>query len=134
MPKQVECLGPNSPMKTNYSVPKATWITFLLLTSILFTHAQSQLILNGGFEAGFSAPAWTLGGGAGIATVPPSYVAHSGTNSLYLGGFVNEIDYAYQNFALPAGTTSATVSFWYYIHTSEIRAGVHDTMTASIRN
>lgn len=95
----------------------------------LQAHAQTELIVNGGFESGGSS--WVMTGGAGVYT--DSGYARSGTGFQWLGGAVNEVDAAYQTVAIPANATSATLSFYYNIFSVEDPAPF-DTFTATVRN
>jgi hypothetical protein len=97
----------------------------LSLTSVL---AQTELIVNGGFESGVATP-WTVAGGADVY----SGFGHSGTYYLWLGGVVNEVDSAYQTVTIPANATSATLSFYYNVSSQEGTSGAFDTFTATVR-
>jgi len=75
---------------------------------------NSQLIANGGFEAGTSP--WSLGGGAALATYSPSPVAYwPSTNEAHLGSsYISEqgTGTVAQTVAIPANASHATLAFW----------------------
>lgn len=73
----------------------------------------SEYIRNGGFESGV--PPWVFGG----TTVLTPLRAHSGIYSAWLGGRNNTYDWMYQTVTIPANS-SATLSYWWYMHTDEI--------------
>jgi hypothetical protein len=77
-----------------------------------------ELIVNGGFEQSLSP--WQLGGAK--LPIDSTMHAHSGRSSLRCGATYNEPNgdsYGYQSVDIPAGATSATLSFWYYPQTSD---------------
>jgi subtilisin len=63
-----------------------------------------------------------------------SSAAHSGNYSILLGHYVNEESVLWQNHAIPANLTSASVSFWYYLATHESGSTPYDHLVVSIRN
>src|SRR5262245_54058254 len=76
----------------------------------------AQLIGNPGFETGTSP--WT--GTAGIIGSFPSQPAHSGTRNAWLDGDgFKHTDTLSQTVTLPAGCTTATLSYWLHIDTAE---------------
>src|ERR1700733_4159275 len=107
-------------------------IFFALLFNIS-ADAQTQFIVNGGFESGSTG--WTLSGTPDGATVS-SYggLAHSGTYYLWLGGAVGESDAAYQTITIPSTATAATFSFYYNINSSEPSTSASDTFYAAVGN
>jgi hypothetical protein len=117
-------------MKTNLKM-----LPFLLLSgsaAILAGSSPSalatELIVNGNLESGTTG--WTLSGGTTISTYASLY--HSATHYLWFGDD-NSTDVAYQDVAIPSTATSATLSFYYNINTSET-SGTPDTFSATIRN
>src|SRR6266436_2606357 len=102
-------------MKINCSISGLAGAFLILFGSVLVGRAQTELIINGGFESGtdLNPTGWTLGGGA--AAYPFPSVAHSGSRFLYLGGTENEVDYAYQTITIPSDASSAILSFYYNI-------------------
>jgi RHS repeat-associated protein len=103
---------------------------FVALISLFGFSAKSQtsLIGNGNFESGTTP--WVLSGGAIISSQASLY--HSPTHYLWLGDD-NGTDSAYQTVTIPANATTATLSFYYNINTSET-SGSPDTFTATIRS
>src|ERR1051325_3818614 len=95
-------------MKINYSIQGLAGASLILFGSGLASRAQTELMINGGFESGpaSSPPGWIVGGGA---EAYPNPVAHSGSRFLFLGGIENEVDYAYQTITIPSGAGSATL-------------------------
>src|SRR5215472_15696808 len=91
--------------------------------------AQTELIVNGGFESG-SAP-WVFAGGSGAYSDGYSY---EGVGYAWFGGAVNEVDSGYQTITIPNTASNATLSFYYSITSAEGTASVADTFTATIRN
>jgi hypothetical protein len=76
----------------------------------------SESISNGGFESGTSPWVQTSSGGYQlIDTTRP----HTGAYSAYLGGYSNAVDTIYQQITIPAGATSASLSYWWYMTTAE---------------
>ncbi len=85
----------------------------------------SQLITDGGFESatksGNSALGWTATtniSGHNVIVYHGSY-PHSGQNYSSLGGSNNETDTLTQTITVPAGTKSASLTFWVNITTQE---------------
>jgi hypothetical protein len=115
-------------MNTNYLNRYFTASALFLALSLSQLHAQTELIVNGGFESGTSP--WIVAGGAGVYTGYP----HTGANFLFMGGATNEVDSAYQTITIPAGVSSATLSFYYNIYSLEDTSAPYDTFTASIRD
>ncbi len=91
------------------------------------TPTGGQLIADGGFESGPTG--WTLGGGAAVTTTRP----HAGTHSVTLGGTNSTTETLTQSVAIPAGTTSAPLSFWTYITTTETTHS-YDFLTVTVKN
>ena len=71
--------------------------------SALPSLAQSELIVNGGFEMIFNG--WTFTGGAGPGNT--AGFARSGSYFLLLGAATSEVDSTYQTITLPSTATSA---------------------------
>src|SRR5437868_10356656 len=109
-------------MKMNYF--RASAGTLILgFVSLLPAWAQTELIVNGGFESGTSS-GWSVSGGAGVYSV--GSLAYSGTYYLWLGGIENEVDAAYQTITIPGSATVANLSFYYNITSEETTSGVYD--------
>ena len=90
----------------------------------------SQLILNGGFESG-SSP-WVQASSGGYSIVDTTR-PHSGTYSAYLCGYNGCSDSIYQTVSIPAGTTSATLTYSWYMSTQET-SHAYDYLYARVRN
>jgi hypothetical protein len=106
--------------------------------------AQTELITNGGFE--------TVGSGWVVLTNGMNQTdswwninnpsgAHSGSRYEYIGAqqdgvsSANNVDgLIYQTVAIPAGTTSATLSYYLRITTSESSSAAFDHLYVEIRN
>jgi hypothetical protein len=99
------------------------------LLSTRIANGQTQLIVNGGFENGTSP--WLQNG-----TIISSQagIARSGQFFLWLGGITNWADSAYQTVSIPNGISSATLSFYYNIISSDDPSAVFDTFEADILN
>src|SRR5438105_2177864 len=99
-------------MKMNYF--RASAGTLILgFVSLLPAWAQTELIVNGGFESGTSS-GWSVSGGANVYS--DGGLAYSGTYYLWLGGDFNEQDAAYQTVTLQDSAIVATLSFYYNIY------------------
>jgi len=85
------------------------------------TLGPSDLIVNGGFETGTFNP-WSTGGGT--TPVLTTAKAHSGSYSVLLGSTTGAEPYGdsavRQTVTIPAGATSAVVSFWYWPATTDM--------------
>jgi hypothetical protein len=97
--------------------------------------AASQLLGNPGFENGSASPApWTATSGAisNSASQPP----HAGTWDAWLCGYGSaHTDSVLQTVTIPAGKTSATLTFWLHIDTAETTTTTqYDTLKVQIRN
>jgi hypothetical protein len=103
------------------------------LATLVQARAQTNLIVNGGFETGVASP-WVVTGGANAYSDLDGAVPRTGTYCLWLGGNPSEVDQAYQTVTIPVNATSATLAFYYTIYSEETGSVVHDTFTASIRN
>ena len=109
-------------MKTN-SATTGKLLAFALFTlSLLSATAQTELIVNGGFESGL--PSWTQT--ASFYTFNNSARAHSGSQYAYFGVAVNGTTpltngagSIYQTVTIPAGATAATLTFWLWVASDE---------------
>ncbi|MFL6139438.1 MAG: hypothetical protein ACJ74O_16765 [Frankiaceae bacterium] len=85
-----------------------------------------QLLGNPGFETGYPAP-WTTTGQVVGGT------AHSGSYSVVLGGTVSSTQALSLSVTIPAGCTSAVLSFWLHVVTDETTTTTaYDTLTLKI--
>ncbi|NRD76830.1 peptidase S53 [Bacillus sp. BRMEA1] len=90
----------------------------------------TQLIQNGGFESGQSP--WVESSTGGYQIIDSS-LPHSGSYSAYLNGYNNSTDIIYQTVTIPSTATSATLTFWTYVSTTEI-SHPYDYLYAQVRN
>src|SRR6266853_5945933 len=117
-------------MKFNYAFRASAATAILGFVVLSPAWAQTELIVNGGFESGTNG--WTMSGGAIVYS--DSGVAYSGSNYLWLGGIEYEVDAAYQTITISGSATVATLSFYYNIYSDDTTPTVHDTFFATIRN
>ena len=99
-----------------------------------------QLIVDGGFESatksGDSAPGWTAttnSNSHNVIVVNGSY-PHTGKNYARLGAYNNENDTLTQTITVPAGATSAPLTFWANITTSESNGKAYDYLYVEIHS
>ncbi len=94
--------------------------------------ALNQLIGNTGFENG-SAP-WIAS--AGVINNDSHEAAHGGSYKAWLDGFGKvHTDTVSQQFAIPGGASSATLSFWLHVDSSEIsKTRAFDKLTVGVYN
>ena len=90
----------------------------------------SELINNGGFESGQSP--WTESSTGGYQLVDSS-LPHTGSYSAYLNGYNSSTDLIYQTVTIPSTATSATLTFWTYVSTTET-SHAYDYLYAQVRN
>jgi hypothetical protein len=90
-----------------------------------------QVVLNGGFEAGTSP--WTQTSGV-ISAATSAQPAHGGTQVGWLDGYGSaHTDTLSQSIALPAGCSSATLTYWLHIDTKETTTTTkYDTLVTQI--
>jgi hypothetical protein len=90
-----------------------------------------QQLGNPGFETGTPAP-WTAT--AAVVSNDAAEPAHTGTWKAWLDGYgVAHTDTLRQTVTLPAGCTSATLSFWLHVDTAETStATAFDTLTVAV--
>ncbi len=93
----------------------------------------TQLLLNPGFESGNNGN-WTTT--AGVIDNSASPAARSGSWKAWLDGYgTTHTDYAYQQVSIPSGKTSATLTFWLRITTSETTTSIaFDTLRVQVLN
>jgi uncharacterized protein (TIGR03437 family) len=94
---------------------------------------SQQLLLNPGFESGNNG-AWTTT--AAVIDNSASPAPHSGSWKAWLDGYgTSHTDYAYQQVTIPSTATSATLTFWLRITTSETTTSIaYDTLRVQILN
>lgn len=94
----------------------------------------TQLLGNPGFENGSIATPWSAT--AGVIDASTSQPAHAGSWKAWLDGYgAAHTDTLSQTVAIPAKSTSVTLSFWLHIDTRETsRTTANDTLKVQIRN
>ncbi|WP_307180128.1 CehA/McbA family metallohydrolase [Duganella sp. HH105] len=92
----------------------------------------TELIVNGGFESG-AAP-WTAS--AAAITSDTAQAAHGGGGKAKLNGYGStHTDTLYQSVAIPAAATSAKLSFWLKVVSSETTTtNAYDTLKVQVRS
>ncbi|MFJ7909641.1 protease pro-enzyme activation domain-containing protein [Kitasatospora sp. NPDC096204] len=87
----------------------------------------AQLITNGGFETGTASP-WATS--SGVVDNSSSQAAHSGSWKAWLNGYGSaHTDTLSQTVSIPAGCTSAKLTFWLHIDTAETGTTAYDKLT-----
>jgi peptidase M1-like protein len=94
------------------------------------TCTAGQVVDDGGFESG--AASWTSS--SGVITTSSSQSPHSGSAYAWLDGYgSSHTDTLSQQVSIPAGCTSAKLSFWLHIDTDETTGSTaYDTLTAGV--
>jgi len=92
----------------------------------------SQLLLNPGFESGNVSWITT----AGVIDNSTGRPARTGSWKAWLDGYgTTHTDYCYQTITIPAGATSATLSFWVRIDSAETTTSIaYDRLQVQVRN
>ncbi|MCY4753851.1 protease pro-enzyme activation domain-containing protein [Pelomonas aquatica] len=96
---------------------------------------SSQLLLNTGFENGMTS--WTATSGVGCTNAScAGETAHGGTGFAWLDGYGSiHTDSVSQSVAIPAGKSSATLSFYLHIDTRETTTSTaYDTLKVQVLN
>lgn len=121
----------NSPVgPTNTPVPPTNTPVAPTPTNTPTSGGCSQVVVNGGFESGNAN--WTESSSGGYEIVDTTR-PHAGSKSAYLGGYNSANDQIWQTVSIPAGATSANLSFYYYISTQET-SHPYDYFYAKVRN
>ena len=96
---------------------------------------SSQLLGNTGFESGAASP-WTMSSGTLCSNSTCSgEVAHGGTWFAWLDGYgTTHTDTLSQKVTIPAGKTSATLSYYLHIDTAETGSTAYDKLTVQVLN
>jgi len=91
----------------------------------------ANLVLNPGFESGTTS--WTATSGVGCTNSTCSgETAHGGTGFAWLDGYGSaHTDSVSQSITIPAGKTSATLTFYLHIDTQETGSTAYDKLTVS---
>ncbi len=94
----------------------------------------TQLIGNPGFENGTTTAPWTLT--AGVINNSASEPPHSGSWDAWMDGYgTTHTDSSQQTVTIPAGKTSATLTFWLHIDTAETTTTTaFDTLKVQVLN
>ncbi|RFP08466.1 MULTISPECIES: CehA/McbA family metallohydrolase [unclassified Duganella] len=92
----------------------------------------TELIVNGGFESG--AASWTAS--AAAITSDTAQAAHAGSGKAKLDGYGStHTDTLYQSVTIPASATSANLSFWLKVVSSETTTtSAYDTLKVQVRS
>ncbi|WP_126602696.1 immune inhibitor A [Dictyobacter aurantiacus] len=91
---------------------------------------SGNLLQNGGFESG-SSP-WVESSSGGYEIVDNSN-PHTGSYEAYLCGYDNCRDTIYQTITIPSSSTTATLSYYWYVYTTETTHS-YDFLSIQIRN
>jgi len=92
--------------------------------------ANPQLLGNSGFETGTASP-WGMP--AGVLNNSASEPAHGGSWDVWLNGHgTANIATLWQQVAIPAGKTSATLAFYLHIDTAETTTTANDRLTVRV--
>lgn len=94
--------------------------------------AAVERISNGGFESGTTG--WTAS--SGVITSDSTYAAKTGSWKAWLDGYgSSHTDSVYQAVTIPSTVTSATLSFWLRVDSSETTTSTaYDTLKVQIRD
>ncbi len=97
--------------------------------------SPSQLLGNTGFESGASSP-WSMSSGTLCSNSGCSgEVAHNGAWFAWLDGYgTTHTDTLSQSVAIPSGKTSATLSYYLHIDTSESGSTAYDKLKVQVLN
>ena len=95
-------------------------------------NVTTQLILNSGFESG--AASWTAT--SGVITNDAGQAAHSGSYKAWLNGYgTTHTDSLYQQITIPSTASSASLSFWLRVDSSETTTTqAYDTLQVQVRS
>jgi hypothetical protein len=115
----------------SYAGSSTTQFYNLALTYTAGSSAQ-QLVLNPGFESGSTS--WTAT--SGVITNSSSQAAHGGSWKAWLNGYGSaHTDTLYQQLAIPAAATSATLRVWIRIVSDETTTTqAYDTLKVQLRS
>ncbi|MES2149841.1 MAG: Ig-like domain-containing protein [Pseudomonadota bacterium] len=100
--------------------------------SFSVSNGATQLVLNSGFESG--ATSWTAS--SGVITNDASQAAHGGSYKAWLDGYgAAHTDSVYQQVAIPAAATSASLAFWLKVVSDETTTTIaYDTLKVQVRS
>ena len=96
------------------------------------TPTATELIVNGGFESGASS--WTAT--SGVITSDAGQAGHAGSYKAWLDGYGSaHTDTLYQAVTIPSSATSANLSFWLKVVSSETTTtNAYDTLKVQVRS
>ena len=109
--------------------------TSATITVTVSNSTSSQLLGNPGFENGSTNTApWTTS--SGVVSNSTSEPPHAGTWDAWMCGYGSaHTDSVLQTVSIPAGKTSATLTFWLHIDTAETSTTTaYDTLKVQVRN
>jgi Putative Ig domain/PLD-like domain len=110
-------------------------VTFTWTVSTASGCGAQQLIQNGGFQSGSISP-WTASSGVLTAksSSHPSYPSTDGYLAWIDGYSGKHTDTLSQTVTIPATCTTATLSFWLYIDSTDSTTKASDTFTTQVLN
>jgi hypothetical protein len=96
--------------------------------------STQQVLGNAGFENGSANPSpWSVT--AGVIDSSGFQASHAGTWKAWLNGYGSaHTDTLWQTASISSAATSATLSYWLHIDTTETQATANDTLKVQIRN
>ena len=111
-----------------------THSTILSLSVTTSGGSSQQLLGNPGFENGTNAAPWTVS--SGVIDNSAFEASHSGSWKAWLNGYgTTHTDNIMQTVSVPSTATSASLSFWLHIDTTETTTTrSYDTLTVQVRN
>jgi len=95
---------------------------------VVLAAAATNVLVNGNFENG------TTGWSASDNVLGSGDKAHAGSGFAWLGGYDNALDRLSQTVTIPAGSSAASLQFWYRISTNETLPGAYDGMQLSVHD
>jgi hypothetical protein len=132
-PTPTHTVGPtptNTPVSTSTPTPTATPTRTVTATPTSTPVGPKQLVVNGGFELGQTP--WQEQSGAGYQMVDYSR-PHTGSYDALLCAYVYCSDRIWQTVTVPASFTTATLTYWTYIATTETGVTCTDSFTGQVR-
>ncbi len=121
------------PNPTATTVPTATATATLPAPTATDTPqpppSSSSLIQNGGFENGTGT--WQESSAGGYELIDSKH-PHTGNYGAYLCGYSNCDDVIAQDFTVPGGTTSVSISYWWMAESNRQSQSCVDDLTVSV--
>jgi hypothetical protein len=121
-------------MKNHFNPRCLAAVLLFVGWSALQSWGATEMIQNGGFESGDAG--WTIGGTPlppFMADNSPGY-SRSGSWYAWMGGGTSVIDYMYQLVTIPPLASSATLSFYYNIESTDTSPTANDFFLVRIRD